>query len=241
MKVVLVTGGGRGIGADICRKLSENYTVIINYNKSEEKALSLEREILSLKRTAKAVKADITDEKQVAEMIDFILAKYKKIDALVNNSGVDNFNLIQDVSDKEYDYIMNTNLKGCYLTTKYAVKNMISERSGSIVFISSMWGECGASMESIYSASKGGIIALSKSLAKELAPSNIRVNCVSPGVIDTDMCDFNDETKKDLISRTPLERLGRGVDVAYAVEFLLSEKASFITGQNLGVNGGFLI
>ena len=241
MKVVLVTGGGRGIGADICRKLSENYTVIINYNKSEEKALSLEREILSLKRSAKAVKADITDEKQVAEMIDFILAKYKKIDALVNNSGVDNFNLIQDVSDKEYDYIMNTNLKGGYLTTKYAVKNMISEKSGSIVFISSMWGECGASMESIYSASKGGIIALSKSLAKELAPSNIRVNCVSPGVIDTDMCDFNDETKKDLISRTPLERLGSGVDVAYAVEFLLSEKASFITGQNLGVNGGFLI
>lgn len=241
MKVALVTGGGKGIGAAICRRLSEDYAVIINYNKSEKQAKALEKELREKGKTAEAVFADITDLKDIKKMIDYIISRYHKIDALVNNSGVSSYSLVQFVTEKEYDYVMDCNLKGAFFTTKEAVEHMINRKSGSVVFISSMWGECGASMESVYSASKGGLIALTKSLAKELAPSGIRVNCVTPGVIDTDMFDFDSEIRRKLIEETPLERIGKDTDVANAVGFLLSDKASFITGQIIGVNGGYHI
>lgn len=241
MKVALVTGGGKGIGAGICRLLSEEYAVIINYNKSEKQAKALEKELRDKGRTAEAVFADITDLTDIKKMIDYIVSRYHKIDALVNNSGVSSYSLIQDVTEKEYDYVMDCNLKGGFFVTKEVAEQMIKRKTGSVVFISSMWGECGASMESVYSASKGGLIALTKSLAKELAPSGIRVNCVAPGVIDTDMFDFDSDIRRKLIENTPLERIGKDYDVAATVKFLLSDEASFITGQVLGVNGGYHI
>lgn len=234
IKNALVTGGSGGIGSSVCRMLSENgYNVFINYNSSREKAEKIAREI-----NGTAIKFDVSDSEAVKSAIDFI----GHIDLLVNNAGISEINTFDSVDSRTADRILDINLKGTLNCSRAVLPDMIHRKSGVIINISSMWGECGASCEVDYSASKAGIIGFTKALAKETAPSGIRVNCVSPGFILTDMNkNFSDEDLKLIREDIPLGRFGTPEDIANAVIFLASEKSAFITGQVLGINGGMVI
>lgn len=234
MKKALVTGGSGGIGSAVCRMLSENnYMVYINYYSSEKKAKQLADDIKGI-----AVKFDVSDRNDVNNAVKSI----GHIDLLVNNSGISEINTFDSVSPENADRILNINLKGTLNCSRAVLPDMIRNKSGVIINISSMWGECGASCEVDYSASKAGVIGFTKALAKEVAPSGIRVNCISPGFILTDMNrNFSDEDLKLIKEDIPLGIFGIPENVADSVIFLASEKASFITGQILGVNGGMVI
>lgn len=234
MKKALVTGGSGGIGSAVCRMLSENnYMVYINYYSSEKKAQQLADDINGI-----AVKFDVSDRNDVNNAVKSI----GHIDLLVNNSGISEINTFDSVSPENADRILNTNLKGTLNCSRAVLPDMIRNKSGVIINISSMWGECGASCEVDYSASKAGVIGFTKALAKEVAPSGIRVNCISPGFILTDMNrNFSDEDLKLIKEDIPLGIFGTPENIADSVIFLASEKASFITGQILGVNGGMVI
>ena len=238
MKYAIVTGGSRGIGAEICRKLSENgYYVYINYNNSAEKAEALAAEI-----GGKSVKFDVSDTQSVKIAMNSILSECKHIDLLVNNAGVSEIELFNFIEQENADRILNINLRGTLSCSRAVISSMVNHKSGCIINISSMWGECGASCEVDYSASKAGIIGFTKALAKELAPSGIRVNCVSPGFILTEMNEkFTESELEEILEEIPLGKFGTTADVANAVIFLASENASFITGQTLSVNGGMVI
>ncbi len=236
MKTVLITGGSRGIGAAIARRFtSEGCRVIINYSRSVTEAETLAKEL-----GCEAVKADVGNAEQVAAMMDEIESRFGALDVLVNNAGISHIGLFTDMTEAEWNSVININLGGVFRVTKRAVKPMIFRHSGCVINVSSIWGEVGASCEAAYSASKAGIIGLTKALAKELGPSGIRVNCVAPGVIDTDMnADLGSDTVRALASDTPLGRIGTPEEVADAVYFL--SESGFITGQVLGVSGGFVI
>ncbi len=238
MKYALVTGGSRGIGAQICKELSENgYFVYVNYNSSCEKANQLAAEI-----GGKAVGFDVSDTENAKNKINEILIECKHLDLLVNNAGVSEIELFNFTSQENADKILNINLKGTLNCSRAVVSSMVNNKSGCIINISSMWGQCGASCEVDYSASKAGVIGFTKALAKELAPSGIRVNCVSPGFITTEMNKkFTKDELEDIRDEIPLGIFGTPADIANAVIFLASEKASFITGQTLAVNGGMII
>lgn len=242
-KRVLITGASRGIGAACAKKFAENgFSVVINYRESDGKALSLAKECLDLgAKQAKAVKADVSKSEDVARLFDEVCA-IGEVDTLVLNAGVASYGLFQDVSEEEYDRVMDTNVKGVFLTAQKFIKKMISVRRGSIIIISSMWGQVGSSCEVVYSASKAALIGITKALAKELGPSGIRVNCVAPGVVETDMvASLGKDTLASLAEETPLCRNADARDVANAVYYLASNESSFITGQILGVNGGLVI
>ncbi len=234
MKKALVTGGSGGIGSAVCRMLSENnYMVYINYYSSEKKAQQLADDIKGI-----AVKFDVSDRNDVNNAVKSI----GHIDLLVNNSGISEINTFDSVSPENADRILNINLKGTLNCSRAVLPDMIRNKSGVIINISSMWGECGASCEVDYSASKAGVIGFTKALAKEVAPSGIRVNCISPGFILTDMNrNFSDEDLKLIKEDIPLGIFGTPENIADSVIFLASENASFITGQILGVNGGMVI
>lgn len=240
---VLVTGGSRGIGAKIVEIFAKSgFNVVINYNSNLEYAKSLSEKLNSEGYNTTTYKADVSDIKQVKEMVLFCKNTYGSIDILVNNAGIAQTKLFDEIEQDDWDKMININLKGVYNCSREVVKDMIKSKKGSIINISSMWGITGASCEVHYSASKAGIIGLTKALAKELGPSNIRVNCVAPGVIKTDMLnEYSEEDIKALEQETPLLRLGKPEDIANAVFFLASENASFITGEVINVNGGFLI
>ena len=188
------------------------------------------------------VKADVSVEEEVNNMINIVLKEFGKIDVLVNNAGVSLSKLFQLTTNDEIARVFGVNTFGVINCSKAVVPSMVSEKSGKIINISSIWGKVGASMETIYSASKGAVIVFTMALAKELAPSGICVNCVCPGVIDTDMLlEYNEEDKKELKNQTPLNRLGTPQDVADAVYFLASDKSNFITGQVITVDGGFAL
>ena len=231
MKTVLVTGGTRGIGASISKAfLKKGYRVVAVYQSDEENARLIEQTGVEIYR------ADVSNEREVKDLFD----KVGRVDILVNNAGVSLIKQIQDVSFEEWQRLFAVNVGGAFLCTKEAVKGMISRQNGLIVNISSVWGEVGASCESVYSSSKSALIGFTKALAKELGYSGIRVNCVSPGVIDTAMnARFSDEEKQAMIGEIPLQRLGFGEDVAKAVLFL--EENEYVTGIDLPVNGGFSI
>ena len=231
MKTVLVTGGTRGIGASISKAfLKKGYRVVAVYQSDEENARLIEQTGVEMYR------ADVSNEREVKDLFD----KVGRVDILVNNAGVSLIKQIQDVSFEEWQRLFAVNVGGAFLCTKEAVKGMISRQNGLIVNISSVWGEVGASCESVYSSSKAALIGFTKALAKELGYSGIRVNCVSPGVIDTAMnARFSDEEKQAMIEEIPLQRLGFGEDVAKAVLFL--EENEYVTGIDLPVNGGFSI
>lgn len=239
VKNIVVTGATRGTGLAILEKYAENgCNVICIYKNSVDKANELEKTY----KNVKCFKCDIADHLQVKEMADQVLKIYKNIDVVVNNAGVSKYSLFTQTTNQDFNEIFDVNVKGAFNVTHAFIKNMIENRQGSIINISSMWGEVGASLEVLYSASKGAIIAFTKSLAKEMGLSNIRVNCVTPGVIETDMLnDLSKETLQELKEETPLNRLGTPKDVANCVYFLSTEQASFITGQIIGVNGGFVI
>ena len=241
-KTVLVTGGAKGIGAAICRAFAEKgYNVAINYNSSAKEAEELKKELSSFAVT-KTFKADISDSSEVEEMFEKINSAFGGVDILVNNAGIASQALFTDITDEMWQKMISVNLSGAFYCCRAALKNMINKKSGKIINIASMWGEVGASTEVHYSASKAGLIGLTKALAKEVGLSGITVNAVSPGVVLTDMmAQFSEEDKAALKEETPLNKLGAPEDIAEAVLFLASEKADFITGQVLSVNGGFVI
>ncbi len=235
MKNVLITGGSRGIGRACVKAFSNaGYRVFFTYNKSEDFALALEKECGAI-----AIKADVSKENQI--VFDTI-SKYGKLFALINNAGIAEQKMFQDISVDDWDRMFDINIKGMFLTTKGVISNMISEKSGRIVNISSIWGIRGASCEVHYSASKSAVIGFTKALAKEVGPSGITVNCIAPGVIDTDMNSILDEdTLSSLAEETPMNRLGTSEDIASLALFLCSDKASFITGQVISSDGGFCV
>ena len=231
MKTVVITGGVRGIGKSIAESfLKKGYRVCVTYSRDEKNAA------LMRKTGAEVYKCDVSDETAVKDLFE----KLGDIDVLVNNAGVSLVKQIQDVSYEEYNQLMSVNVGGTFLCSREAAKRMISNQSGVIINISSVWGEVGASCESVYSASKAAIIGFTKALAKELGWSKIRVNCVSPGVIDTAMNDhFTQEEKAALVEEIPMGRMGLGEDVAAAVLYLVEN--DYVTGIDLPVNGGFSI
>ncbi len=243
MSTVLITGASRGIGAQCALTFArEGYDVALNYCRSEEKARELVREIEALGVRACAVQADVADSAQVKKMFDAVRAEWGTVDVLVNNAGVAHVGLLTDMTDDEWRRVIDTDLSGTFYCCREALSDMIRAHSGVIVNIASMWGEVGASCEAAYSAAKAGVIGLTKALAKEVGPSGVRVNAVSPGVVMTDMmAGFSDEDVAALKDDTPLASLGSPEDIADAVIFLASEKARFITGQVLSVNGGMVI
>ena len=242
-KTALITGASRGIGAATARRLARaGYAVAVNYCRSEEKALALVEELREAGHTAMAVRADVADPEQVQFMVDNVLDKFCQLDILVCNAGRSWVGLLGDMTPADWRQLMAVNLDGPFYCCKAVLPHMIHRKKGKIITISSMWGQVGASCEAAYSASKAGIIGLTKALAKELGPSGIAVNCVAPGVIDTEMNrNLTAEDLDALREETPLERIGKAEDVAESVLFLASEGADFITGQVLCPNGGLVI
>lgn len=238
MKTAFITGASRGIGAGIVRQLSTGgWRVAFTYLNSEEAAAALAGETGAL-----AIRCDERDEQQVLAASETVLKTFRHLDAFIHNAGTAWTGLVQDMPTDAWDQLFAVHVKSAFLHTRAFLPAMISAQSGNIVLVSSMWGQVGASMEVGYSACKAAQIGMMKALAKEVGPSGIRVNCVAPGVIDTDMMGgYSPEDKQALREETPLYRLGTADDVARAVMFLLSEEASFITGQVLPVNGGMVI
>lgn len=240
-KVAIVTGASRGIGAEIVKTLAKKgYKVVANYNKSEEAAKNLKKELEKLGDNIEIFKADVSKREEVKKLVEFALEKFKNIDILINNAGIDQIKMFLDITDEDWDKILQTNLNSVFYCTQEVLPIMIHNKNGSIINISSIWGQVGASCESAYSVSKAGIDALTKSLAKEMALSNIRVNSIAPGCIDTEMnSNITEEEKKMIIEEIPLHRVGKTADVARCVEWLIEDE--YVTGQVIGINGGWYI
>lgn len=242
MKTVWITGASRGIGAACARRFAaQGWQVALGYCTQKEKAEALAAELnAAAPHTALAVHTDVRDAAGVREAAAAIQKAFGSIDCLVNNAGIARQQLFIDVSEADWDEMFDITCKGMYRTVQAVLPGMLHKKSGSIVNISSIWGVVGASCEVPYSAAKGAVITFTQALAKELGLSGIRVNCVAPGVIDTDMmAAFSEEDKAALAEETPLGRIGTPEDVAAAVAFLAGSDAAFITGQTLGVDGGF--
>ena len=241
--IAFVSGASRGIGAACALELARGgFDVIVNYKSSKKAAEKTAEQIEALGRRAVLCKLDVSDHGAVNAVCSELVHRFGAPDVLVNNAGVSVSGLVQDTTEEQWDSLINGNLKSMFNLCKAFVPGMVSRKSGCIINISSMWGQAGASFESAYAASKGGVDAFTKSLAKELGPSGIRVNAVSPGCILTDMCaGYSEEDLAALAEESCLLRNGTPQDIANAVAFLASEKASFITGQILGVNGGMVI
>lgn len=241
-KTVLITGASRGIGRACALRFAESgYSVAANYLNSEEEALSLKAEIETLGGECELFRADVSDSEAVGETVSAAEKRFGKIDVLVNNAGIAQQKLFDEITDEEYDRMFSVNMKGCFCFSREVSKLMLRNHFGRIINISSMWGTVGASMETHYSASKAAVIGFTKALARELGPSGITVNCIAPGVIDTDMnSGHSEETIKELIENTPVMRLGTPDDVAHLAVFLASGNAGFITAQVIGVDGGII-
>ena len=236
-KIVLVTGASRGIGREIAEKLAQKgYQVIANYNKSEEKA----KELKEKNPNIDIYKADVSKRDDVHKMVEYIMQKYKKIDVLVNNAGISISGVFTDVTDEEWNKIINNNLYSVFCTTQEVLPNMIARKEGCIINISSIWGIVGSSCETIYSVAKAGVDGMTKSLAKELGPSNIRVNSIAPGIIDTEMnSNYTLDEIEEIKEEIPLERIGKKSDISKCVEWLIDYE--YTTGQIISINGGWVI
>lgn len=242
MKTAVITGSSQGIGRQIALEFAKNnYNVVINYNESKNEAFELVEKIKKSGGTSIAVQADVSKFQEAQRLIDLSLNEFGKIDVLVNNAGISLQKIFQDVSEAEWKNLFAVNVGSVFNCCSCVLKDMISRKSGKIINISSIWGMVGASMEVHYSASKAAVIGFTKALAKELGPSGINVNCVSPGVIDTKMNNFDQETLAELKNETPLGKIGTALDIAKTVLFLVSSGADFITGQVISPNGGFVI
>jgi 3-oxoacyl-[acyl-carrier protein] reductase len=240
-KTVIVTGGSRGIGAEIVKLLAkENYNVVLNYNKSAEKAKKIQEELTALGKTVEIFKADVSKREDVKRLVEFTLEKFENIDVLINNAGISQTKLFTDITDDDWNTMINTNLNSVFYASQEVAKNMIHNKKGCIINISSIWGLIGASCEVHYSVAKAGVDALTKSLSKELGPSNIRVNSIAPGIIDTDMnSHLSEEEIKEIEKEIPLERIGLTEDIAKCVKWLIED--NYTTGQIISVNGGWNI
>jgi len=242
-KTVLITGASKGIGAATAILFArKGYNVVINYNNSYESASLLARSLSANGYSVMTHKANVANKLEVDLMVKETLYKYGSLDILVNNAGIAHQGLITETDEIDFDNIINVNLKGVFNCCKAVTPSMVSRQSGRIINISSMWGQVGASCEVAYSAAKAGVIGLTKALAKELAPSGITVNCIAPGLIDTNMnANLSVEDVAAFVEDIPLGRIGSADEIAAAIEFLSSEKADYITGQILGINGGFVV
>ncbi len=242
-KSAIITGGSGDIGSAVCKALAaKGYNIIVNYNKNKNKADALSSSLRLLGCEAYAFKADVSNKKEVFDMMNFALEKFGRIDLLVNNAGKSYIDTITSLEDEKAEEIFSVNLKGTYLCCKEASKIMVHQKCGKIINISSMWGDIGASCEVAYSASKAGINGLTKALAKELALSGITVNAVSPGLIATKMNEtVSTDDLNSFVEEIPLGRIGTVEDIAKSVIFLASDDADYITGQILSVSGGYVI
>ncbi len=243
-EIALVTGSSRGIGAKIAEELAKTgCDIAINYNKNKDKAENLAKYIKDTYNVqCLTYKCNVSIKSEVEKMHSEIVRDIGEVTILINNVGIAQQKLFTDITEEDWDNIFDINIKSAYLCTKSVLPNMIKVHRGIIVNIASMWGEVGASCEVHYSASKAALIGFTKALAKEVGLSNIRVNCVSPGVIDTDMNkNFSEEDMQALCEEIPLNSIGSTDDIAQTVAFLVSEKARYITGQIISVNGGMII
>lgn len=240
-KVVVVTGASRGIGRNIAYNLAiEGYKIVANYNNSENEAKILKEELIEKGIEIDIFKADVSKVEEVKNLIDFVINKYQKIDVLINNAGIAQSKLFTEITDEEFDKMMKNNLYSVFYATREAAKNMIKQHNGCIINMSSIYGISGGSCEVHYSMTKAGIDGLTKALAKELGPSNIRINSIAPGLIDTEM--NNDLTQEDLnsiIEQTPLMKIGKTIDITKCVKWIIEDE--FTTGQVISPNGGIVI
>ena len=236
-KTVLITGASRGIGRTTAIMLAEKgYKVIANYNNSEQKAKELEEKYPNIK----TYKADISHREECRKLVEYTINQYGKIDILINNAGISTVNPFQDITDEEWNKTINTNLNSVFYMTQETLKYMINKKEGCIINISSIWGLVGSSCEVAYSVSKAGIDGMTKGLAKELGPSNIRVNSIAPGLIDTEMNnDLKEEDIEQIKSETPLRKIGKAEDIAKTIIWLIED--DFTTGQIISPNGGWVI
>ena len=241
MKTVNVTGGSRGIGAAIVKELAKNnYNVVLNYNNSAETAKQIQNELKENGIDIEIFKADVSKRNEVKELIDFAIKRYNNIDVLINNAGIDQIKLFMDTTDEDWNNIIQTNLNSVFYCSQEVLKNMIHNKKGCIINISSIWGITGASCEVAYSVSKAAIDGMTKALAKEMGPSNIRVNSVAPGFVETDMNkDIKLEEIKEIEDEIPLGRISKPEEITKSIKWLIEDE--YVTGQIISVNGGWNI
>ena len=240
-KIAIVTGASRGIGREIAKSLArKGIKVIANYNNSQEKAEELKKELKEEGYEIEIFKADVSKEEECQKLVEYSIKKYNKIDILVNNAGIDKYQLITEVTKKDWEEIINTNLYSAFCMCQKVLPNMIHNKNGCIINISSIWGIVGASTEVVYSISKAGMDGLTKALAKEVGPSNIRVNSIAPGYIETDINkDVTKEEKEEILKEIPLEKTGEPKEIAKCVNWLVED--NYTTGQIISINGGWVI
>ena len=238
---IIITGGSRGIGKCLVENLArDGHNILLNYNKSEKQAKKIQEDLKAEGIIIEIFKADVSKKIEVKALVEFALKKWENIDVLVNNAGIAKLQMFQDITEDDWNEIINTNLKSAFYTTQEVLPNMLHRKDGIIINISSIWGLVGASCETVYSISKAGLDAMTKSLAKELGPSNIRINSIAPGVIDTEMNSKLDEhIKNEIKAETPLGKIGKPIDIYKCVKWLIEHE--FTTGQILSVNGGYVI
>ncbi len=242
-KTVLITGGSRGIGAACVKAFArQRYRVTFTYRTHPQEALQMAEELTAQGAVVYPVCVDVSQQQSVQEMAALVRQKLGKIDVLINNAGIAQQKLFTDISAEEWRRMLAVHLDGAFYCCKEVLPDMIGQKWGRIINISSMWGQVGGSCEVHYSAAKAGLIGFTKALAQEEAPSGITVNCIAPGVIDTDMmAGFSEQDKQQLAEETPVCRLGKAEEIADTALFLASEKSAFITGQVIGVNGGMVV
>lgn len=240
-KTIIVTGASRGIGAAIVKMLAkEDYNIVLNYNKSEEIAKKIQEEFTKQGKNVEIFKADVSKREEVKKLIEFTINKFKKIDVLINNAGISQTRLFTDITDEDWNNMLNVNLNSVFYMTQEVLPYMIHEKEGCIINISSIWGITGAACETHYSVAKAGVDAMTKSLAKELGPSNIRVNSIAPGIIDTDMNKYlSNEELANIEEEIPLGKIGNPETIAKCVKWLIED--DYTTGQIIGINGGWNI
>ena len=240
-KIVLVTGASRGIGRNIAYNLAlDGYKVIANYNNSEKEAKDLQEELKNKNIKIDIFKADVSRKQEVENLVNFVIEKYNKIDVLINNAGIAEEKLFTDITEEDFDKMMKVNLYSVFYTTQEVVKNMLKLHNGIIINISSIYGLTGGSCEVHYSMAKAGIDGMTKALAKEIGPSNIRINSIAPGAIDTDMNkNLTEEDWKVVEEETPLNKRGKPIDITRCVKWLIEDE--FTTGQVISPNGGLVI
>ena len=240
-KVAIVTGASKGIGREIAKTLAKNeIKVIANYNNSEKEAKELKEELKKEGIEIDIVKADVSTREGTSQLAKYALEKYKKIDILINNAGISEYKLFTDETDEDWQRVINTNLYSAFAMSQEVIPSMVHQKEGLIINISSAWGVVGGALEVIYSVSKAGMDGLTKALAKELGPSNIRVNSIAPGMINTKMnSNLNDEEIENLKEETPLGKIGEPKDIAKCIKWLIEDE--FTTGQIISINGGWII